>query len=54
MPNYDRTGKLTNMHPATLSDDAAEILTSTVSLAEQARNFKTGLDALARETAREP
>ena len=54
MPNYDRTGKLTSMHPATLSDDAMEILASTASLAEQARNLKNGLDALSRETAREP
>ena len=54
MPNYDRTGKLTSMHPASLSDDAMEILSSTASLAEQARNLKNGLDALSKETAREP
>ena len=40
MSNYDRTGKLISMHPASLSDNAMKILSSTASLAEQSRNLK--------------
>ena len=54
MPNYDRTGKLISMHPASLSDAAMEILSLNSSLAEQSRNLRNGLDALSKETAREP
>ena len=52
-PEYDRTGKLTGMTPAEISDEAMEVLTSSSSLSEQARSLFDCLNSLAIETAEE-
>ena len=37
--NYDQSGKLTAMASAQMSDEAMDVLTSTASLAEQAKSL---------------
>ena len=52
-PTYDRTGSLTALSPASLTNEAMELLTTGSSTAEMSRNLMDGLEALAYDISRE-
>ena len=52
-PTYDRTGSLTALSPAILTNEAMELLTSSSSTADTSRNLTDGLEALAYDISRE-
>lgn len=53
VPNYNRDGKVTNLIPATITDDLQEILSSTSKVSEQARMVSNNIKALATDILKE-
>ena len=52
-PTYDRTGSITALSPAILTNEAMELLSSSSSTADTSRNLTDGLEALAYDISRE-
>ena len=52
--NYDRHGKVSNLVPAELSDDALELFSSSASVSEQSRILADALSALSTDIAVSP
>ena len=52
-PEYDRSGNITTLHPGVLTDEALELLSSSTTISEQARNLTDALDAFASQVKHE-